>query len=90
MEHRQKAGEIPLLFFAYAWPTISRTHCPSAILSYYKTFIKDLLNSTIVNFGKSLVKLWVNFGKSLTQGNQGVKVEGFWGVFRGVFSSFER
>ena len=42
---------------------------------------------TVVIFGKSLVEVWVNFGRYLVLGNQAVAFSHFWGVF-GVFPTF--
>ena len=42
-----------------------------------RTFDKNLSNSTKLKFDKSLVKLWVKFGKNLVPGNQMVKISHF-------------
>ena len=44
----------------------------------YKSLIIFLLKFTKLNFGKTFIRLWVNFGKNLVPGKQGVDTGRKW------------
>ena len=43
------------------------------IFYLYKTLTNKLLSSTEVEFGKNLIRTWVEFGKKMVPGKQGVE-----------------
>ncbi len=52
-------------------------HKPQPEPNPIRLFVKNLSNSTKLKFDKSLVKLWVEFGKNLVPGNQRVEKDRF-------------
>ena len=53
--------------------------CIFAASKTYKTMIIVLLKFTNVKFDKTLIRVWVNFGKNLVPWNQGVMTGRKWG-----------
>ena len=47
----------------------------------YNVLTKTLLSSTEVGFGKNLIRTWVEFGKKMVYGKQGVRRAKNWRFF---------
>ena len=65
-----------LLFRVLILP-LSKTLSFSARFYLYKSLIYFLLSSTEVVFGKNLIRTWVEFGKKMVYGKQGVMTDKF-------------
>ena len=63
-----------LLIVKYLQNTSQKTLPFCSKFNPYNILIKTLLSSTEVVFGKNLIRTWVEFGKKMVYGKQGVIV----------------
>lgn len=59
-----------LLIIKHLQNTPKNKHLNCAKFNPYNILIKTLLSSTKVEFGKNLIRIWVEFGKKMVYGNQ--------------------
>jgi len=67
-----------ILLFRVLILALPKTLSFSAGFNLYKSLIYFLLSSTEVVFGKNLIRTWVEFGKKMVYGKQGVMTDKFW------------
>ena len=66
-----------ILLFRVLFLALPKTLSFSAGFHLYKSLIYFLLSSTEVVFGKNLIRTWVEFGKKMVYGKQGVMSDKF-------------
>ena len=67
-----------MLLFRVLFFTLPKTLSFSAGFYPCKSLIYFLLSSIEVVFGKNLIRTWVEFGKKMVYGKQGVMTDDFW------------
>ena len=70
-----------MLLFRVLFFTLPKTLSFSAGFYPCKSLIYFLLSSTEVVFGKNLIRTWVEFGKKMVYGKQGVTTAKKWRFF---------
>ena len=70
-----------LLIIKYLQNAPKNKHLNCAKFSPYNILIKTLLSSTEVEFSKNLIRTWVEFGKKMVYGKQGVTTAKKWRFF---------